>query len=147
MAEAQPQPVDSVDSRVVLYDGVCGFCDGLVRWLLARDRAGALRYAPLQGRTAARLRERHPEIPGDLETVVYVESSGGRERVFLRSEAMFRVFQQLGAPWGWLAWLRWLPRAFTDAAYGLFVRVRYRLFGRLDACRVPDPARRERFLD
>lgn len=142
---ARPQPVPA-DLRLVLYDGVCGFCDRMVRWLFARDR-GRFVYAPLQGRTAAALRARHPEISEQLETLVYVESEGGRERVFLRADAMFRVIGELGVPWRWLAWLRWLPRALTEFGYAQFVRRRYRLFGRLDACRVPDPAERARFFD
>ena len=53
-------------SRLVLFDGVCGFCDRAVRWLIARDPAGRLRFAPPQGEADAALRERHPEIPREL---------------------------------------------------------------------------------
>ena len=134
------------EQRIVLFDGVCGFCDRMVRWLLARD-GGRFVYAPLQGRSAAALRARHPEIPDELETFVYVEAADGDERVYLRSDAMFRVIGQLGPPWRWLAALRHLPRVLTDLGYTWFVRWRYRLFGKLPECRVPDPAQRARFLD
>lgn len=132
--------------RLVLFDGVCGFCDRMVGWLMARDR-GRLRYAPLQGETAAALRARHPEIPVELETVVYVETEGACERVSLRSEAAFRILGQLRAPWRWLALLGWLPRSLMDPAYRAFARRRYRLFGRLDECRIPAPEERARMLD
>jgi len=135
-----------VTARIVLYDGVCGFCNGAVRWLLERDRAGLLRFAPLQGETAEGLRRRHPEIPRELETLVFVEGAAGTERVFLRSEALFRVLGVLPRPWRWVAALRVLPRSWTDAAYLAFVRRRYRWFGELDACPVPEPAVRARFL-
>lgn len=134
------------DARIVLYDGECGFCDGAVRWLLERDRDGRLRFAPLQGETAAALRRRHPEIPQGPETLVYVDARDGCERVSLRSEALFHVLRALPRPWRWLAALRVLPRAWTDAAYRAFARRRHRWFGRLDACPVPDPAVRARFL-
>lgn len=133
--------------RIVLYDGVCVFCNGVVRFFLKRDREGRLYFAPLQGTTAERLRRRHPQIPKELETFVYVETQGDEERVFLRSEAFFRLLGTLGPPWRWLALLRLLPRRFADAAYGAFARRRYRWFGQLDACPVPPPAVRERFLD
>jgi len=132
--------------RLVLFDGVCGFCDRAVRWLLARDPAGRLRFAPLQGEAAAALRARHPEIPGENDTVVYVETVEGVERVFLRSEAVFRLIAQLDGPWRRLAWLRWIPRSIADLGYRLFARIRYRLFGRLDACPVPSPGERARFV-
>jgi len=111
--------------RLVLFDGVCGFCDRAVRWLLARDPDGRLRFAPLQGETAAALRARHPEIPDEADTVVYVEAIEGVERVFLRSEAVFRLVAQLRGPWRRLAWLRWIPRPITDLGYRLFARARF----------------------
>ena len=136
------------DARVVLYDGVCGFCNGSVRWLIERDPEARLRYAPLQGETAAALRARHPEIPTELDTIVFVEVRPGDERVWLRSSAVFRVMRELGAPWRWIGCLRWLaPAALWDVAYRAFARRRYRWFGRLEACPIPSPALRARFLD
>ena len=132
---------------MIFFDGVCGFCDRTVRWLLDRD-GGRLVYAPLQGPTAAALRARHPEIPEALETLVYVEAGeGGGEVVSTRSEAVFRLAAQLDPPWNALAWLRWLPRPLCDLAYRSFARHRYRLFGRLDGCRLPAPEERGRVLD
>jgi predicted DCC family thiol-disulfide oxidoreductase YuxK len=145
MAEAIASRPRPLPARLVLYDGVCGFCDRAVRWLLAHDPSGRLAYAPLQGETAAALRRQHPEIPVDLETLVLVESAGGSSRVFLRTEALWRSCAQLAAPWRWLAWLRWLPRGLRDFGYGLFVTRRYRWFGRLEVCRIPDASERERF--
>ena len=135
-------------TRIVLYDGVCGFCNGSVRWLIERDREERLHYAPLQGETAAALRERHPEIQTSLDTIVFVEATPFAERVWLRSTAVFRALRELPAPWRWLAPLRWLlPRALWDVAYGAFARRRYQWFGRLAACPIPPPELRARFLD
>lgn len=136
----------SEPSRIMLFDGVCAFCDGAVRWLMDRDPEGRLRFAPLQGETAAELRARHPEIPRDIETMVLVEGPPGRERVYFRSEAVFRTLEVLQSPWRHLARLRVLPRFLADAAYRLFARLRYRLFGQRDSCRIPTPAEAARFL-
>jgi predicted DCC family thiol-disulfide oxidoreductase YuxK len=146
--DPNPAPAASaVPAHVVLYDGVCGFCDATVRWLLAHDRRRVLRYAALQGKAAAELRARHAEIPAGLEGLVYVERRDGEERVYVGAPGVFRILAQLDPPWRWLAVLGRLPRAFTDAVYGFVVRHRYRIFGRLEACRVPDPAERDLFLD
>jgi predicted DCC family thiol-disulfide oxidoreductase YuxK len=135
--------VTALPARIVLYDGVCGFCNGSVRWLAARDRGARLHYAPLQGETAAALRARHPEIPTALETIAFVED----DRVWMQSAAVFRVMRELPSPWRWIAALRGLlPRALWDAAYRAFARRRYRWFGRLDACPIPPPALRARIL-
>ena len=133
--------------RVLLFDGLCRFCDGAVCWLLERDPQARLHFASLQGATAAELRARHKEIPEDLDTVVLVERIAGQERVYLRSEAVFRALAVVESPWRRAAWLRVLPRFSTDAAYALFVRFRYRLFGRRERCRIPTAEERSRFLD
>ncbi len=133
--------------RIVLFDGVCVFCDGLVRWLIARDPRARLRFAPLQGQTADALRSAHPEIPDETATLVYVDATEGPDRIFLRSEAAFRVLAQIESPWRRVAWLRHLPRGFTDLGDQLFVRFRYRVFGKRTECRVPSPSERARFLD
>jgi predicted DCC family thiol-disulfide oxidoreductase YuxK len=137
---------DPLPPRLVLFDGICGFCDRAVRWLIERDRFGHLHFAPLQGETAAALRRRHPEIPEDIDAIVYVETDASGERVRLRSDAVFRVAAGLAGPWRRLAWLRWLPRPLSDWGYRVFARHRYRLFGKLDACPVPLPDERARFI-
>jgi predicted DCC family thiol-disulfide oxidoreductase YuxK len=132
--------------HLLLFDGVCVFCNGAVRWLMARDPQARMRFAPLQGETAAALRARHPEIPGALETLVYVEADAAGERVFLRSAGVFRVLALLDSPWRHVAKLRWLPRRLCDALYLAFARRRYRLFGEVDACPIPTPQEAQRFL-
>jgi predicted DCC family thiol-disulfide oxidoreductase YuxK len=146
MAQAIAPEALELPPRLVLFDGVCGFCDDAVQWLLAHDPAGRLHFAPLQGETAAGLRRLHPEIPEDLDTMVLIASEGGRSRVYLRSQAIFRTCAELAGAWRLLAGLRFLPRALADVGYRFFARNRYRWFGRLDACRIPDAAVRRRFL-
>ncbi len=133
-------------ARIVLYDGICVVCNRAVRRLIAADRKASLRFAPLQGATAEALRRRHPELPDEIDTIALVEGDAGEERVYLRSDALFRIAALVDGPWRRLAWLRVLPRGLTDLGYRLFARVRYRVFGRLDHCPGPDPAERERYL-
>ena len=130
----------------MLFDGVCNICNTTVDALLQRDAEGLLHFAPLQGETAAALRRRHPEIPDDVDTMVLVDAADDGERVYLRSEAVFRIWELVEPGRPLLRWLRPLPRWLTDLAYRIFVRNRYRLFGHSDTCRVPTPQERNRFL-
>jgi predicted DCC family thiol-disulfide oxidoreductase YuxK len=134
--------MEALPPRIVLYDGVCGLCDRLVQFLVARDRERMLRYAPLQGDTAARLRERHGEIPTDLDTMVFVDESG----VYLRSRAFARIARYLPMPWRLGAVLRFVPRFLADAVYGLVARSRYRIFGKVEACGLPTKEERQLLL-
>jgi predicted DCC family thiol-disulfide oxidoreductase YuxK len=146
MEQARRNEQGALPPRLVLYDGVCGFCNRSVQWLLAADADGRLHFAPLQGTTAAAVRGRHPEIPGDIDTIVYVETTDREECVSLRSEAIFRIYATLELKSRPTSWLLLLPRSWTDLGYRLFGHVRYRLFGKLDACSIPSPEQRDRFL-
>lgn len=139
-------PVPS-SRRIVLYDGRCGFCDASVQWLLDHDRDQRLVYAPLDGETARGVRLRHPRMPHDLDSLVYVETDRrGRERVYWYSRAVLGICKNLPLPWRLARLFVVVPVFLRDLAYRAFARVRYRFFGRLDACRLPSPEEQARFL-
>lgn len=147
MATAPAPSAAQAFERLVLFDGVCNFCNDTVNWLIERDPQARLRFAPLQGPTAAALRERHAEIPEDIDTIVFVDASGGVERVHLRFQAVLRVWREVEPDRALPRWLLRVPRPLMNLAYAIFASLRYRIFGRSDACRVPSPEERSRFLD
>jgi predicted DCC family thiol-disulfide oxidoreductase YuxK len=136
----------SPTAPIVFYDGLCGFCDASVQWILRRDRDQQFLFAPLQGDTAAALLARHPELPKGIDSIIVLERDGGEEHVYLRSTAFFRILARLPRPWRGLAALRVLPRFLTDLGYRFMAWIRYRIWGRRESCRVPSPAERARFL-
>jgi predicted DCC family thiol-disulfide oxidoreductase YuxK len=131
---------------VLLYDGVCGFCNKSVQLILDRDRRGEMRFAALQSDYGAAIVERHPELRG-VDSVVFVEREGGGERVYTRSDAALKVASYLGGFWKVLLAAKVVPRRVRDYFYDLFARNRYRLFGKYDSCMLPPPEVRSRFLD
>jgi predicted DCC family thiol-disulfide oxidoreductase YuxK len=145
IASAPPSPDAAIADvePVVLYDGVCGLCAKSVAWILAHERTHDLRFAPLQGTTAAALRRRYEKIPDTLSSVVYI--TGGRAH--LRSKAFLHVASHLRRPWKWAYYFRWMPGFLLDLPYRLVARLRYRIWGKSDECRIPAPEQRARFLD
>ena len=127
---------------ILFFDGVCGLCSRIVDFSLRQDRNGLVRFAPLQGATAA---ERlTPDDVADLDTVVFANNG----LLLRRSSAIVGLLGQLGGPWRFVAALLWLiPRPVRDLGYRIVARSRYRVFGKHDTCRVPTPKGRARFLD
>jgi predicted DCC family thiol-disulfide oxidoreductase YuxK len=138
-----------VRGTLVFYDGVCGLCARFVQFLLARDRQGHFRFATLQGELARRELPPRGHDPADLDTVVVIAGWGSEApRVLTRSRAVLHTVGTLGRGWRALAVLgRLVPRPIGDAVYAAVARRRYRMFGRFDACRLPSPEERARFLD
>lgn len=126
---------------VVLFDGVCNLCNGTINFLIDRDPRARLRFAALQSE-AGRALLADLEHPSNLDTFLLVEGS----RLSERSSAALRVVRYL--PWYWqplrALWL--VPKPLRDAVYRWVARNRYRWFGTREACRVPTPALRARFL-
>lgn len=136
-----------VGKTVVFFDGVCGMCNRLVRFLMQADRTGTLLYAALQSDLARERVLPHGVDPGELDTFVLLTDYGTeRERVHLRSQAAFELFRVLGGIYTPLSWLRILPVFLTDLGYRLVARFRYRLFGKYDACPIPTPEERAKIL-
>jgi predicted DCC family thiol-disulfide oxidoreductase YuxK len=134
---------------VLLYDGVCGLCNRLVRFILRRDSRGHFRFAALQSDFAATILQRHGLDPHDLDTVYLVEHSGQPgERLSARSDAMICALRQIGGVWDAIAAiLQMFPRRLRDWGYSVIARNRYRIFGRYDTCMLPEDKNRNRFLD
>lgn len=144
----RPSPAASpATPDLVLYDGVCGLCHRLVRWLLRLDRRGRLRFAPLQGPTAAPILARHPELAA-IDSVVFVHRAGSTdETTAVRSASVLGALRALGGIWGVIAaLLRVIPRPVLDALYDAVARRRYRWFGRFETCRLPTAAETHRLL-
>lgn len=131
---------------VLLYDGLCGFCDRTVRTILARDPGGAMRFAPLQGEFARLILKRHPSLR-NIDSLILVDDSFEDPTPLVRSEAVLAIAAYLGGPWRAAGLARVLPRNLRDRAYDLFAGHRHRLFGRYDACPLPRAEDRARFID
>jgi len=139
----QPAMVPTV-AGVVLFDGHCKFCSGVVNFLIDRDPRGVLKFAALQSEAGQRLLAEHRlPMPDEPDTMVFIEG----DRALIRSDAALATTKYLRGLWP-LARVGFLvPRFLRDAVYKLVARNRYRWFGRTDACRVPTAALRARFLD
>jgi predicted DCC family thiol-disulfide oxidoreductase YuxK len=130
--------------HIVFYDGVCGLCHRAVRFLVKRDRHDRLRYAPLQGPVAATLLPPLGGRPDDLDTMYVLTRDG---RLLRKSRAILFSAIALGGAWRLLALLWVIPPVVMDLLYNLVARTRYRLFGKLEACELPTPEERARFLE
>jgi predicted DCC family thiol-disulfide oxidoreductase YuxK len=146
----KPPPVERADfagSTVVLFDGICGMCNATVQFLLKRDRRGALGYASLQSDVAREVLARHGRDASDLDTVYVVTGFDTEaEQVFARSSAVLRMVAALGGVYRAITVLRVVPTFVRDFFYDRVASNRYRMFGKREACMVPSPEHRARFL-
>lgn len=125
-----------------VFDGVCNFCSGSVRAALRLDRKGEMRFTPLQSPFGRAIAARYGLDLENPASFLFFD----RGRPLDASDAVLALAARLGPPWSWAGLLRAIPKGARDAAYGLLARNRYRLMGRKDACMVPSPEQRARFI-
>jgi predicted DCC family thiol-disulfide oxidoreductase YuxK len=138
----------SSNLTLVLYDGVCGLCNRLVAFLLRRDRRDQFRFAPLQSELAQTVLRRYGLDPNDCDTVVvFADFRQPAEQALTRSEAALWAIGRLGGIWRTFAIAKLIPLSVREAVYRFIARRRYRIFGNYDACPLPRPEDRRKFLD
>src|SRR5215469_11523924 len=137
-----------MEHPVLLYDGVCGFCNRLVQLVLRHDDEKVLRFASLQSSFGSRVLTLHGVDTSAMRTA-YVLATGDQGQVLLqRSEAILFLLDRFGGIWSMLAQMvRLVPLRIRDWAYNVIARHRYRIFGRYESCPLPSAADHERFLD
>jgi predicted DCC family thiol-disulfide oxidoreductase YuxK len=139
---------DTNSNTLVLYDGVCGLCNGLNQFLLKRDPNDHFRFASLQSEFAASLLKRYDINAVDLDTVYVVADYGQPgERLLARSDAILHILGRLGGVWGLFRVGVALPKSLRDALYNVVARNRYRVFGKYDVCLMPEERYRKKFVD
>lgn len=131
------------DRPILLFDGVCTLCDRSVQLVLDHEPEERIQFASLQSQIGQTWLHRCGVEGKEVDSVVFIDERG----CHVRSDAALAVASRLDAPWRWVAVGRFLPRTLRDTVYDWVARNRYRWFGTRDACRLPTPATRARFLD
>ncbi len=128
-------------SSIVLFDGVCNFCNGAVNFIIRHDADKKFKFTPLQSEAGQELRAKF-NIGEDVDSIILIED----DNAYMHSTAGLRVARGLGGIWSLGYAFIIVPPFIRDWAYKLFAKYRYRLFGRQDACMLPTPDLKERFL-
>ncbi len=127
---------------IILFDGVCNYCNTMVNISIKRNRKRNLRFAPLQSPLAAALKQQY-HIPPHIDSVILIEQG----KAYVHSSAALRICRHLSFPFVLLYGLLIVPKTLRDWVYAWVARNRYKWFGKKDSCMVPTKEIRELFLD
>ncbi|PQP82826.1 thiol-disulfide oxidoreductase DCC [Paenibacillus sp. PCH8] len=127
---------------IVLVDGVCHFCQGLTKWIIKRDPEGKYHFASLQSDIAKALLEKGNLSTDRMDTFVLIEDGN----YYTRSTAALRLAKGLKFPYPLLYGFIIVPKFIRNAVYNWVARNRYRWFGKDEACMLPTPEIKDRFL-
>lgn len=142
-SKSEPSAAEGAETKaVVLFDGVCNFCNAAIRFIIDRDTKGHFQFASIQSDIGQRLLKQH-KAPADLSTLVLIEHG----KAHTRSSAALRIARYLRFPWNLFSIFIIIPKLVRDIAYNFIAARRYDWFGRQESCELPVSSVRARFLD
>ena len=128
---------------IILFDGVCNFCNSSINFIIDRDSGNKFKFAALQSETGRQLIIQHGVHDNKtLDSVVLIKNN----RIYKKSAAALEIVRDLNAFWPVLYIFKLLPSFILDILYDAIARNRYRLFGKADVCRIPTPQLKQKFL-
>lgn len=128
--------------NIVLFDGVCNLCNGLVRFIIKRDRNGKFKFASLQSEIGQQWLLRFGLAKNEFESFVLIEG----DKYYVKSAAALKMLRELGGIWKAFYVFILVPRPVRDFMYDLIAKSRYKIFGKRNICMIPTPELKERFL-
>jgi predicted DCC family thiol-disulfide oxidoreductase YuxK len=127
---------------IVLFDGICNYCNNWVNFIIRHDKKDRFRFAPLQSPQGQELLRAHHIPHENIDTFVLIEG----DKHYFRSTAGLRVFKKLNGFFPLLSGFLVVPAFIRDVFYRYISRNRYKWYGRKESCMVPDARVKDKFL-
>ena len=134
--------LNNINHKIVLFDGVCNFCNYWVNFIIKHDHQNIFKFASLQSDTGKLLLKNSNLSTDNFDSFVLLINNN----TFLKSTAAFKIAGELGGIFKIILIFRLLPKAITDFFYDLIAKNRDKIFGIKNQCMVPDKSIRDRFL-
>lgn len=131
------------EKSIIMFDGVCNLCNGFVNFMIPRDRKNIFLFGSLQSEKVKNILKQHNASITDISTVILLED----DRLYTQSTAVLRILRKMSGGWPLLYGFIVVPRPIRDFIYNLIARNRYKLFGKKDACMLPTPELKARFVE
>jgi len=132
---------------ILLYDGICGFCNSTVQLIIKHDQKETIQFAAIQSSFAKSIFERYPYLK-EIDSLILIEACNSpKEKIYIRSSGALIIARYLNGAWSLFLIGYIIPSAFRDWIYDIFAKYRYRLFGKYDSCPLPPEKVRSRFID
>lgn len=127
--------------QIILFDGVCHFCQRNVQFIIKRDRKAVFQFASLQSDIGQKLLTAY-HVPADENSLILLTEN----HYYSKSSAALKIAQQLNFPWNLCYLFIIIPKSIRDFIYNFIANNRYRLF-KQKACKIPSQSVRKRFLE
>jgi predicted DCC family thiol-disulfide oxidoreductase YuxK len=134
---------------IILFDGICNFCNSSVNFILKRDKNNIFKFSPLQSEAGQRFLNQIYKSENFnkskrlyTDTIILLE---GR-KFYTRSTAVLRIVKKLKGIWKFLYIFIIIPPSLRNFIYNLLSKNRYKWFGKRDKCMIPTDKDKSKFI-
>ena len=126
------------EKKVIVFDGICGLCNKSVKLLIKLDTNKIFQYTSLQGEFVKTL-----NIEADIDSIIFYDD----ETVYYKSTAILKILRSLGGVWVVTNIFYLIPVSIRDFFYDVIAKYRYKIFGKMQSCRMPNSSEEKLFLE
>ncbi|MEY2702097.1 MAG: Protein of unknown function YuxK [Bacteroidota bacterium] len=130
------------DKKIILFDGVCNYCNEKVNFIIKHDVKDIFRFTTLQSKIGQEI-VKQLGINSSIDSLILVEPVNA---YYIKSEAIFKILKQLNTPLKGLLFFNFLPSLVRDMVYEYVVKNRYKWYGKKEVCMIPSPDIQSRFF-
>ena len=135
--------IEQIDNEVILFDGVCNLCSSTVQLIIKHDKKNIFKFASLQSLTGQSLLAKFNLSQTNFNSFILYKN----KKIFTKSTGALMVAKQLSGAWSLLYCLIVIPAFIRNPFYNYVAANRYKWFGKKEACWLPSPNLRSKFLD
>lgn len=135
--------IEDSELQLVVFDGVCNFCNSWVEFVHQRDSNKQFFFAPLQSDLGNEIINKYKIDSTKIDSIMYLKG----KKLHLKSSAALRILKDLGGIWALLFVFIIVPPFIRNFVYDVIAKNRYKWFGKKDQCMIPEDHLRNQFLD
>jgi predicted DCC family thiol-disulfide oxidoreductase YuxK len=131
------------NNKIILFDGVCNLCNSAVQYVIEHDKNNVFKFAALQSAIGEKLMKERGIDASQIDSIILIEQGVA---YYTKSTAALKIARSFGGIWQLAGVFQWIPEKIRDWVYDYIANNRYKWYGKKEACMVPDPALKSKFL-
>ncbi|MBS1754644.1 MAG: thiol-disulfide oxidoreductase DCC family protein [Ferruginibacter sp.] len=131
------------NSPIILFDGVCNFCNSAVNFIIRRNKNANIFFTAMQSQTGQKILQQYGLPVNDMQSFVLIENG----KAYKQSTAALRICRHLKGLWPLCYGFIIVPAFIRNAVYNWIAKNRYKWFGKRQQCMIPTPEVKARFLN
>ena len=131
------------DKKIILFDGVCNLCDSSIQFIIKHDKNDVFRFVALQSDLGQEIIKYIGVDISKTDSIILYEPG---KAYYYKAEAALKIAKELGEIYAAISWFSILPKTLTNSVYDYIAKNRYKWYGKKDACMIPTPELKAKFL-